>query len=139
VALTPNKYQKEAYKTFTTMGIEKFLNAPHDESLDAFDAIEAKDKQKDFTKLMYITGKLNGEAGEFAEEIFKALRTGGDIKERRSAAIDELGDVLWYVAAAATILNVSLEDLMEQNLGKVRAKLKKQRAEEVEARRNVKS
>lgn len=129
MALTPNKYQKEAYKTFTTTGIQDFLDAPHDENLDAFDAIEAKDAQKDFTKLMYVTGKLNGEAGEFAEEVFKSLRDGGGIKARRNAAIDELGDVLWYVAAAATVLGITLEDLMEQNLGKVRAKYKKAMAE----------
>ncbi len=129
MALTPNKYQKEAYKTFTTEGIQKFLNDPHNENLDAFDAIDAKDIQKTFTMLMYVTGKLNGEAGEFAEEVFKSLRDGGDIKPRRDAAIDELGDVLWYVAAAATILGITLEDLMEQNLGKVRAKYKKAMAE----------
>ena len=129
MALTPNKYQKEAYKTFTTMGIEQFLNAPHDENLDAFQGMDARIAQKEFTMLMYVTGKLNGEAGEFAEEVFKSLRDGGNIKERRSAALDELGDVLWYVAAAATVLGVTLEDLMEQNLGKVRAKYKKQLAE----------
>jgi len=129
MALTPNKYQKEAYKTFTTMGIEQFLNAPHDENLDAFQGMDARIAQKEFTMLMYVTGKLNGEAGEFAEEVFKSLRDGGSIKERRSAALDELGDVLWYVAAAATVLGVTLEDLMEQNLGKVRAKYKKQLAE----------
>jgi len=129
MALTPNKYQKEAYKTFTTMGIEQFLNAPHDENLDAFQGMDARIAQKEFTMLMYVTGKLNGEAGEFAEEVFKSLRDGGSIKERRSAALDELGDVLWYVAAAATVLGVTLEDVMEQNLGKVRAKYKKQMAE----------
>ncbi len=129
MALTPNKYQKEAYKTFTTMGIEQFLNAPHNENLDAFEAIDAKDAQREFTKLMYVTGKLNGESGEFAEEVFKSLRDGDGIKSRRSAALDELGDVLWYVAAAATILGITLEDLMEQNLGKVRAKYKKAMAE----------
>lgn len=129
MALTPNKYQKEAYKTFTTEGIQKFLDDPHDENLDAFDAMDARYTQREFTKLMYVTGKLNGEAGEFAEEVFKSLRDGGDIKQRRSAALDELGDVLWYVAAAATVLGITLEDLMEQNLGKVRAKYKKAMAE----------
>ena len=129
MALTPNKYQKEAYKTFTTEGIERFLNSPHNENLDAFKAQDERIEQKDFTKLMYLTGKLNGEAGEFAEEVFKSLRDGGKIKARRAAAIDELGDVLWYVAAAAEVLNVSLEDLMEQNLGKVRAKYRKAQEE----------
>lgn len=129
MALTPNKYQKEAYKTFTTEGIEQFLSSPHDENLDAFKAMDERMEQKDFTKLMYLTGKLNGEAGEFAEEVFKSLRDGGKIKARRAAAIDELGDVLWYVAAAASVLNVSLEDLMEQNLGKVRAKYRKAQEE----------
>ena len=42
-----------------------------------------------------------------------------------NAAVDELGDVLWYVSACCTLLGVTLEDLMEQNLGKVRAKFKK--------------
>lgn len=130
MALTANKYQKEAFKTFTTDGIESFLRELLGDSvkLENLDW-ERRDKAINYLKLLYSAGKLNGEAGETAEEIFKSLRDGGDIQPRRAAAIDELGDVLWYIAACCTILNVSLEDLMEQNLGKVRAKYKKYQEE----------
>jgi NTP pyrophosphatase (non-canonical NTP hydrolase) len=113
MALTPNKYQREAWKTASFKdGVDIFMDRTPDE-------------QREFLRLLYATVKLNGEAGEFAEEVGKSLRdTGGDINPRREKMLDELGDVLWYVAALCTILNVSLEDIMEKNLGKVRKKYK---------------
>ncbi len=72
--------------------------------------------------LVYCALKLNGEAGEVAEKVGKALRDHeGEINlERRSALILELGDVLWYVAAAARELHISLEAVAERNLEKLR-------------------
>lgn len=127
--LTPNKYQTESFKTLIDDGILEFLEAPHDENLNAEEARDEHLKQREFARLLYSTLALNGEAGEFGEEIKKTLREGGDITARREKAIDELGDVLWYLSACATLLNISLEDLMEKNLGKVRAKHKKAMAE----------
>lgn len=74
-----------------------------------------------FLSLMYCTGKLNGEAGEVAEKVFKAFRDeGGHLTEDIIVALSkELGDVLWYVARIAGILDLSLSAVMEENIAKL--------------------
>lgn len=76
--------------------------------------------------LMYVGLKLNGEAGEFAEHVGKALRDDGlgtqfqlPTSERREALIKEAGDVLWYVAAACRELGITLQEAAERNLVKL--------------------
>jgi len=64
---------------------------------------------------------LAGEAGEFANQVKKVLRDDkGEITvERGVNMMDELGDVLWYVANAASELGFSLDDVAEFNLRKL--------------------
>ena len=61
---------------------------------------------------------LTGESGEFADLLKKRLYQGHklDVNE----ATKELGDVLWYVAVAANILGVSLGEVMEVNVEKLK-------------------
>jgi len=61
---------------------------------------------------------LVGEAGEVANKLKKVLR--GDEGACLSDIGPELGDVLWYIAAIATDLNIKLEDIAELNLQKLR-------------------
>lgn len=74
--------------------------------------------------LIYCALKLNGEAGEVADKIGKALRDEGGLisDERREALILELGDVLWYIANMARELNASLEQVASKNLAKLAAR-----------------
>ena len=53
---------------------------------------------------------LAGEAGEVADEIKKHL------------LVKELGDVCWYAALAATVLDVTLEEVMQTNIDKLKAR-----------------
>lgn len=92
--------------------------------------------------ISYCAHKLAGEAGEFNEHFGKAQRddnlmeyqpwqalndekphgqlTFNDLTpQRREALIKELGDVLWYVAALARELEVSLSDVALMNLTKL--------------------
>jgi NTP pyrophosphatase (non-canonical NTP hydrolase) len=75
-------------------------------------------------RLLYPTLKLAGEAGEFGEKVGKLLRDkGGKISpDDRDALADELGDVLWYVAEVATVLDVNLDDVAARNLEKLRSR-----------------
>lgn len=65
---------------------------------------------------------LAGEAGSVASEYKKHLRDGeahGAWKERMA---EELGDVLWYVAAIADRLELKLGDIATANLAKTKAR-----------------
>jgi len=61
---------------------------------------------------------LAGEAGEFANLVKKLVAHGHDIPPRMLA--DELGDVMWYVAEAATASGLSLGEIALQNVDKLR-------------------
>ena len=63
---------------------------------------------------------LNGEAGEVAEKVKKALRDNGGVfgGETRKAILKELADVVWYVWATADDLGYSLKDVLKTGADK---------------------
>lgn len=60
---------------------------------------------------------LAGEAGEVADEVKKCMYQG--YPWQPSKIIEELGDVLWYVALMADLMNVPLEYVMQANIEKL--------------------
>lgn len=74
-----------------------------------------------FNGLCYVTLKMNGEAGEIAEHVGKAIRDDRSsvTMARYNALVKECGDVLWYVAAMAYELNLTLDDIAKFNLLKL--------------------
>lgn len=101
--------------------------------------------------LLYVSLKLNGEAGELAEHVGKAMRddalfgsrrilvgqrmAGGEpvtavfcnslTPERRNAIIREAGDVLWYIAAVCREMGVRLSDVAATNIDKLNSRKKR--------------
>ncbi len=74
--------------------------------------------------LIYIALKLSGEAGEFSEHLGKAIRDDGFgddalTDHRKTMLMKELGDVMWYVAAAAGELGYTLEEVALANINKL--------------------
>lgn len=81
--------------------------------------------------LLYVALKMNGEAGEFAEHVGKSMRDDGYAQiingeqysnltpERRALLIKEIGDELWYLAAAAKELGIPLSEAAAVNLEKL--------------------
>ncbi len=61
---------------------------------------------------------LAGEAGEVADMMKKHLFHQHPLD--REAMVKELGDCLWYVAAAATALGIELEEIGAGNIEKLR-------------------
>lgn len=61
---------------------------------------------------------LAGEAGETVDMIKKWIGHGHE--ENVPRLLDELGDVLWYVAALAADYDIPLELIAERNLDKLR-------------------
>lgn len=72
-------------------------------------------------RLFYVTTGLIGEAGEVAEKFKKVFRNDdGKLNEVSVKAISkELGDNLWYIAAFASELGLSLKDIAKDNLDKL--------------------
>jgi NTP pyrophosphatase (non-canonical NTP hydrolase) len=60
---------------------------------------------------------VSGEGGEVANKIKKMLFHGHPLDTDIIA--DELGDVLWYVAALCTTMNIDLSQVMRDNIAKV--------------------
>lgn len=82
--------------------------------------------------LAYVALKLNGEAGEFAEHVGKAMRDdelfdaysssadyGELTPERKALIIKEIGDALWYLSAACNELGITLSEAALINLQKL--------------------
>ena len=64
---------------------------------------------------------LANEAGEVNGKLKKVIRDNDGIidHQRQQDIAAELGDVLWYCAQLATELNISLEDIAQNNLQKL--------------------
>lgn len=93
--MLPNEYQKLAY-----MSANKSLN--------------------NVERLTNAALGMSGESGEFADIIKKTLFQGHGLDKNH--LVKELGDVCWYVALAATALDVDLEDVMKMNIEKLKAR-----------------
>lgn len=74
--------------------------------------------------LQYLALGLNGEAGEVAEQIKKAMRNdGGEISVERLVLLKkEIGDVLWYLTRLAAELDSNLAEIGQDNVEKLLAR-----------------
>jgi len=61
---------------------------------------------------------LCGEAGEAIDIVKKWLAQGHTLDKAHLAK--ELGDIAWYLAEAATALDMSLEDILQANIDKLK-------------------
>ena len=63
---------------------------------------------------------LCGEAGEAIDIVKKHLAQGHDLD--REKLIKELGDVAWYLAETAYALDIPLEEVLQRNIDKLKAR-----------------
>ena len=63
---------------------------------------------------------LCGESGEVIDIVKKHLAQGHELDKEK--IVKELGDVAWYIAEIATVLDVELEDILVQNIEKLKAR-----------------
>lgn len=61
---------------------------------------------------------LAGEAGEFADAVKKHTVYGRPLD--RGNAIEELGDLLWFVALGCATLGVTMAEVAQQNIDKLK-------------------
>lgn len=78
----------------------------------------------EFKDLLHWVLGLNGEAGEVAEKLKKIIRDKNSVvsDEDKAELAKELGDVLWYIAVFANDLGVSLDQIAQTNLNKLKSR-----------------
>jgi NTP pyrophosphatase (non-canonical NTP hydrolase) len=84
---------------------------------EAARTVNHPDESKEMLLAVFALG-VAGEAGEVADLMKKWL---GHKKPRDLDAMKkELGDVLWYIAGVATLLDLSMEEIAKGNIEKLR-------------------
>jgi NTP pyrophosphatase (non-canonical NTP hydrolase) len=110
-----------------------------DAYLEFVDAVTSE-QSKDFEALVYRLQELEGqefpserlltaavgmsaEAGEFTEIVKKIIFQGKPVNDENLFHLKrELGDIMWYVAQACIGLNISLDDIIEMNVDKLKSR-----------------
>lgn len=121
--MTPNKYQKEALRTerptstFHNGTNYIMLARGSGKTMMLKNAIE---NEVQTNRLINGLMGLNGEAGEAIDILKKHLFQGHDLDREHLAK--ELGDVAWYLAVSADALGYSLEQILQMNIDKLRAR-----------------
>ena len=63
---------------------------------------------------------LCGESGEVIDHVKKHLAQGHDLNKEHIAK--ELGDIAWYIAEVATVIGYDLDDILQMNIDKLKAR-----------------
>lgn len=90
-------------------------------TINEYQMLAMKTLNKDLSeKDILINGVMGlcGESGEVIDIVKKHLAQGHELNKEK--IIEELGDVCWYIAEIAEVLNVSMESIMEGNIGKLK-------------------
>jgi NTP pyrophosphatase (non-canonical NTP hydrolase) len=81
---------------------------------------ELDEQGADIQRLLTAGVGINAESGEFLEIIKKMIFQGKPWNvDNREHLIIELGDVMWYVAQACIALNISMDEVIMQNVSKL--------------------
>ena len=105
---------------------EKFVDAVTSDASTDFVAlsdrlVELDEKGANIERLLTAGVGINAEGGEFLEIIKKMVFQGKPWNDdNREHLIIELGDVMWYVMQACKALHVSLDEVIEGNVEKLK-------------------
>jgi len=85
--------------------------------------LELQEQGFETQRLLTAAVGMSAEAGEFTEIVKKIIFQGKPVNEENMFHLKrELGDIMWYVAQACMGLNVSLDEVIEMNVDKLKAR-----------------
>ena len=82
--------------------------------------IKARLQDTDTVRLLHAMIGICTEGGEIQDQMKKNIFYGKPLDKVN--LVEELGDLMWYVAIASDTLGVSIEDIMERNNAKLEAR-----------------
>ena len=118
----------EPTKKVNTDAYLEFVNAVTSEPSKNADAFEYRIQELrgegfETHRLLTAAVGMSAEAGEFTEVVKKIIFQGKPVNEENMFHLKrELGDIMWYVAQACMGLNVSLDEVIEMNVDKLKAR-----------------
>jgi NTP pyrophosphatase (non-canonical NTP hydrolase) len=106
------------------------------EFVDAVTSLQSKDHEAFIYRIQEVEGVgfpaerlltasvgMCAEAGEFTEVVKKIVFQGKPVNEENLFHLKrELGDIMWYVAQACMGLGTSLDEIIEMNVDKLKAR-----------------
>ena len=118
----------EPSKKVNTDAYLEFVNAVTSDQSKNADAFEYRIQELrgegfETHRLLTAAVGMSAEAGEFTEVVKKIIFQGKPVNEDNMFHLKrELGDIMWYVAQACMGLNVSIDEVIEMNVDKLKAR-----------------
>ena len=114
--------------TVNTKAYLEFVDAVTSEQSKDFEALvyrlqELEGQEFPSERLLTAAVGMSAEAGEFTEIVKKIIFQGKPVNDENMFHMKrELGDIMWYVAQACMGLNISLDDIIEMNVDKLKSR-----------------
>ncbi|WP_417334960.1 nucleoside triphosphate pyrophosphohydrolase family protein [Halobacteriovorax marinus] len=106
------------------------------ESTD-FESMNTRLQDDGLKRLLHAGIGLSTEAGEFLDALKKHIFYGKELDRVNLA--EEMGDLFWYLAIVADELGVDMDDVMERNIEKLKARYGEKFSEEKAENRDLKN
>ena len=102
--------------------VNSVTSDPSKNQIDFVDALMILEEQGAVpSRLLTAALGLNGEASEFSELIKKCIFQGKEYDDTTKNKLkDELSDVMWYIAQGCIALDISIEELIDINMAKLK-------------------
>ena len=102
--------------------VNSVTSDPSKSQIDFVDALMIMEEQGAVpSRLLTAALGLNGEASEFSELIKKCIFQGKEYDDTTKNKLkDELSDVMWYIAQGCIALDISIEELIDINMAKLK-------------------
>ena len=102
--------------------VNSVTSDPSKNQIDFVDALMIMEEQGAVpSRLLTAALGLNGEASEFSEIVKKCIFQGKEYDDTTKNKLkDELSDVMWYIAQGCIALDISIEELIDINMAKLK-------------------
>lgn len=114
--------------TVNTEAYLEFVDAVTSEQSKDYEALiyrlqELEGQEFPSERLLTAAVGMSAEAGEFTEIVKKIIFQGKPVNDENLFHLKrELGDIMWYVAQACMGLNVSIDEVIEMNVDKLKSR-----------------